>query len=275
MKYIVKYSSSEPNIIVTSFSTQEDTYELQTNEIDVNKKVYCVIQDLFSEGVILLKNVTSTIKELKNISLLKSDKDTPYNLYLAPFNDRAGVRYLTGYRIISSYEFWDSELFVLVSKQIYEMLKEKEVDIAVNKITCSIKDLCLIDENEVVVIDSTTTSLEGIKILLKNRAFLLTKTRLDDTMYFAFFNFTLNNNKLAAAGFIVTDENREDKYLEIVNKNDADLLDSLSIYLESLDTLKIYNKYYLLYKNFITKLDEQTDVDSANKVFDEFNSEFM
>jgi hypothetical protein len=70
MKYIVKYSSSEPNIIVTSFSTQEDTYELQTNEIDVNKKVYCVIQDLFSEGVILLKNVTSTIKELKNISLL-------------------------------------------------------------------------------------------------------------------------------------------------------------------------------------------------------------
>ena len=275
MKYIVKYSTSTKNSIVAAHSIQEDTYTLGTNELEVSKKVYCIIVDLFSQGVIILKDTTKMIKEISGVSLLKEDKDTPFNIYVAPFNDRANVRYLTGYRILSSYETWDPELFVLISKEIYEYLQSNAVNIAVNKITCSIKDLCLLSTSEIIAIDSTTTNLDAVKVLLKNKALMLTKTRLDDTMYFAFFNFILNNNKLLSEGFAVTNENREDKYLEIVNKNDAGLLDALSEYLDSMDKLLIFNKYYLLYMKFIGQLDTQTDIDSANKLFETFNSEFM
>jgi hypothetical protein len=275
MKYIVKYSTSTKNSIVAAYSIQEDTYTLGTNELEVSKKVYCIIVDLFSQGVIILKDTTKMIKEISGLSLLKEDKDTPFNIYVAPFNDRANVRYLTGYRILSSYETWDPELFVLISKEIYEYLQSNAINIGVNKITCSIKELCLLTTSEIVAIDSTTTNLDAVKVLLKNKALMLTKTRLDDTMYFAFFNFTLTNNKLLSEGFAVTNENREDKYLEIVNKNDAGLLDVLSEYLDSMDKLLIYNKYYLLYMKFIAQLDTQTDIDSANKLFETFNSEFM
>ena len=43
MKYIVKYSTSTKNSIVAAYSIQEDTYTLGTNELEVSKKVYCII----------------------------------------------------------------------------------------------------------------------------------------------------------------------------------------------------------------------------------------
>ena len=48
--------------------------------------------------------------------------------------------------------------YIEIQKEIYEYLRSNAVDIAVNKITCSIKNLCLLSTSEIIAIDSTTTN---------------------------------------------------------------------------------------------------------------------
>jgi len=91
---------------------------------------------------------------------------------------------------------------------------------------------------------------------------------------FEFFSFQLLNNKLGAAGYIISDSNREEKYLEIVNTGDSDLISSLEEYLALLDKLSEGNFMYKQWLQFSRDLDTATSVEQVRSMTDSFYSQF-
>lgn len=61
---------------------------------------------------------------------------------------------------------------------------------------------------------------------------------------FDFFEFTLCNNFLASKGFFITDDNREEVYIGIINSGDDKTIEQLERYLNALDKISIpYYQY--------------------------------
>jgi len=106
------------------------------------------------------------------------------------------------------------------------------------------------------------------KVIHKGREYL--NTRLGIHSIFEFFDYIMLNNTLSAAGFVVTEKNRREKYLEIIDTGDIDLIDSLEQYLNALDRLNIINGWYRTYKEFeknIYMADDEEAVDECYKIF--------
>ena len=106
------------------------------------------------------------------------------------------------------------------------------------------------------------------KVIHKGREYL--NTRLGIHSIFEFFDYIMLNNTLSAAGFVVTEKNRREKYLEIIDTGDIDLIDSLEQYLNALDRLNIINGWYRTYKELeknIYMADDEEAVDECYKIF--------
>jgi len=52
-----------------------------------------------------------------------------------------------------------------------------------------------------------------------------------------YFDYLTVFSKLASLGYFITDDNREEKYLEIIETGDEELISDLELYLESMDKL--------------------------------------
>lgn len=91
---------------------------------------------------------------------------------------------------------------------------------------------------------------------------------------FDFFNFQILNNKLAAAGYVISDSNREEKYLEIVNTGEQDLISVLEEYLALLDKLSEHNFIYKQWLLFNSDLQTATSVEQVRSMTDNFRSQF-
>jgi hypothetical protein len=66
-------------------------------------------------------------------------------------------------------------------------------------------------------------------------------SRIDVFTMFDFFTFNVQATALAASGYFITDDNREEKYLDIVNSGDESLIAALGSYLASYDRLKEFS----------------------------------
>ena len=71
---------------------------------------------------------------------------------------------------------------------------------------------------------------------------------------FELYHFFKLNHYLESKGFFITDENREEKYLEVINSGDAEALEKLSEYLDSLDEFNAIDDIYMRYKEFKDKV---------------------
>jgi len=76
---------------------------------------------------------------------------------------------------------------------------------------------------------------------------------------------------LASKGYFITDENREEKYLEIINTGDADLIESLEEYLDSYDNISPIASMQKSMKQVeidINAATSEEEVDAASAIFD-------
>lgn len=74
---------------------------------------------------------------------------------------------------------------------------------------------------------------------------------------------------LAEKGFLITDENREEKYLEIINTADEFLLKTLEDYLEARDNLAELSLSYREFQVYITKLRSAENDEELEKAVSE------
>ncbi len=75
---------------------------------------------------------------------------------------------------------------------------------------------------------------------------------------------------LAEHGFLITDENREEKYLEIINTGDESLLRTLEDYLEARDNLSYLSLEYRSFSEYINKVKAAKTIKALKDVAKEY-----
>ena len=110
--------------------------------------------------------------------------------------------------------------------------------------------------------------------LLKNREIVNVKNTIGalgvNTSFFEVYEFIAVTGMLASQGIFITDENREETYLNIINTGDEELISALETYLEIKDTMDTLFKRYknrVDYLRALERTENQTELDSVKKVW--------
>lgn len=83
-----------------------------------------------------------------------------------------------------------------------------------------------------------------------------------------FVSFFLLNNKFADKGIFITPENREEKYIELIESGEEDLINSLEEYINLLDKLKKIEDKKKEFEKIISQLQSLKDFDDIKSVND-------
>lgn len=86
------------------------------------------------------------------------------------------------------------------------------------------------------------------------------------------YNYLEHNNNLINNGYIITEKNREEKYLEILNTGDSALIHSLELYLEAKDELSSRNYIWTQYKNLEKEINLINSIDELAGLENQFFS---
>ena len=125
--------------------------------------------------------------------------------------------------------------------------------------------------------DLTITPLDALtvyKARFRTKGKHILKQYCDFTLQFDFFEFSILNNKLIDAGYVITDENREEKYLEIINAGDQTIIDILEVYLEVRDSIAIHKHHYDNYQTFKTAVNDSADTAAVDTAFATYTALF-
>ena len=84
----------------------------------------------------------------------------------------------------------------------------------------------------------------------------------------SFVDMLRNHDLLASYGYFITDENREEKYIEILEKDDPKLLEALEQYINYLDSINELERVIREYKDAVDKIKEQDpdDIQAINEI---------
>ena len=96
---------------------------------------------------------------------------------------------------------------------------------------------------------------------------LLTLTLLD------FITFMQLNNAFANKGIFITEKNKEEKYIEIIETGDENLIAELEQYIVLLDNIKVIQKKKEEYAGIIEQLkhlNDYNDVDAVNTIVESY-----
>lgn len=109
----------------------------------------------------------------------------------------------------------------------------------------------------------TKKSMELARVQMRFNAFVSSASILE---HFSYFSSAI---LLSERGFMITDSNREEKYLEIINEGDEYLLKTLEEYLEARDNLAKLSYTYKDVKDYMKKVQGA----KSNKALDEIKKE--
>jgi hypothetical protein len=154
-------------------------------------------------------------------------------------------------------EIFDDELFNFIKKKLKTSLIQYPKDIVGNLIG---EDLFIEDIDPLTLLRETTI----------NKAREYISTRLNAVSTFEFFEFIICNNILLDKGFIITDENRRKKYLEVIESGDLDLIDTLETFLNTRDKMEEISGWYKNYKEFernIQRANKELQIKDLYKIF--------
>lgn len=126
------------------------------------------------------------------------------------------------------------------------------------------------------------TEIEGIdESTYAGKAAKAVKTKArgifgDDFIAFTlidFVSFMQLNNKFANQGIFITEKNKEEKYIEIIETGDESLIEDLETYITLLDNIKIIQTKKDEYSNIIGSLQllqDYNDAKAVNSVVEEY-----
>ena len=155
------------------------------------------------------------------------------------------------------YETDDRALFTFIKNKLDIAQIQYPKDIAGKLIR---EDLIIIDY------DLITTHREGV--LNKARNYI--STRLNAVSLFELYEFMVCNFELIEKGFVITNKNRRQKYLDIIDAGEIETIDLLERLLNSKDKLESISGWYNQYRVFesdLQKMNRVNDIDERFKVF--------
>ena len=91
---------------------------------------------------------------------------------------------------------------------------------------------------------------------------------------FALYGFIVLNNDLAANGYFITNENREEKYLEILETGDEKLIAKLEDYLNYKDEIESVASLERKFQAFRAEIKEAVSVEAIKEIEERFLERF-
>lgn len=210
----------------------------------------------------------------------KPEGTTEGSIWLAQYIDDIdnGKRYISGIREVSTNTYYNRRLWITISQEVYEFLYNRLefidgtksqywIRIGQENIT-NTEDINL-DE----AVDVSENKLIGYVNYYKKQMeeILISRTRLYPYKLWKYFNVY---NVLLSEGYVITNENQEEKYIEIINKGDDTLVNTLSEYLDVKDELNLDAVVFSDYTTYSERLGNVLSKEEAEQVYEEFMSNY-
>jgi hypothetical protein len=162
------------------------------------------------------------------------------------------------------YVFPENKYFQIsasTAEAIIEPLR-KGLLVTVNKDTIDNDRPVQVEDFKIIKTSSfdTKKSQEIARIQLSFNAIVSSSSILD---HFAYFSSAI---LLSERGYMITDRNREEKYLEIINEGDEYLLQNLEEYLEARDNLAKLSYMYRDMKDYLNKVKITNNMKELNEI---------
>lgn len=155
----------------------------------------------------------------------------------------------------------DIEILEIKDTNLFSYLADLIAEKKVVKFSKYIEDLKI---DNLVIGNESSTKESFIKELHKQiaRVFCLIPS-------YTYFRYSYLNNIFASKGIFITQENREEKYIEILEKNDDDLMKYLEEYLNVMNKLEYFESMYAKYLNACEELNKTSDELVMKQITDE------
>lgn len=121
-----------------------------------------------------------------------------------------------------------------------------------------------ITEHDLVI--SIPDEIENERLRLLHKARTVVTLGAATLRGFDFFEFTITNNYLASKGVFITDDNREEVYIGIINSGDDKTIEYLEKYLNALDRISIPYYQYNIFLDFESDVLEAKTLDELKEL---------
>lgn len=118
---------------------------------------------------------------------------------------------------------------------------------------------------EIEGIDASTYAGKAIKAVKTKARGIMGEELLIFTLL-DFVKFIQLNNKFMDLGIYITDDNKEECYIKIIEKNDPKLIDDLEEYINLKDSIKVIENNKKEYVKIVNKLKSLDDLDNETEV---------
>ena len=127
---------------------------------------------------------------------------------------------------------------------------------------------------ELQIISSQDDPLQAHKNAAIYKLKQLVTFELGKISSFDLYRYNVLHDELAAEGYFISSKNREQKYIEIIEAGDVDLISCLEKYLEARDNLDRATSAHHRIDSAIKTVQTQTDVAGVDRVLNEFLTVF-
>lgn len=90
-----------------------------------------------------------------------------------------------------------------------------------------------------------------------------------------YYEFIVLNNNLMEQGYFITDTNKEEKYIEILETENDDLIDILEKYLMNKDEIARSFAAYETYRTLKLNIADTEDLEEVNKLYQAFKKDWI
>lgn len=166
-----------------------------------------------------------------------------------------------------------------VTKHSKTYIDPSTVYVRVNNVTADVIRVRLLEGQEVLIPKGIKTEvyvedlivrnvddpIQNLKNVVLSRARNELSTQIMAFSGFIFFEMMTANNILHSYGYHITQENREEKYLEIISSGEEDIIIALEKYLSAYDRI---NLPYSLYKKVVELEDALVESETEEDVME-------
>lgn len=199
-------------------------------------------------------------------------------MYLAQFITKSCRKYISGVREISDNDYYDKTLFIPLSEEVFKFLNEKlTLDIGkmsnyyVNEdFTGEINNLEeLLYDDSIEYKDDISYWIEHYTTMARELVFSRIKF-----LPIKLFEYISINNEIISKGYFISEENREEKYLEILNKESEDFIEKFIKYLEIMDRMSVEKEIIKKFDDLVENLQTANSKEEMENLYVIFSAEY-
>jgi hypothetical protein len=123
-------------------------------------------------------------------------------------------------------------------------------------------------KDDVIIVPHDKIEVKRARTIDKGKDILMKKVSL-----FEIFNsveFIILNNFFVEKGYVITDNNRQDKYLEIIETGDIELIEKLERFLKCRDDIMRNYTFHSIFREFRMNLEKAETEEEIDKIWKEF-----